>query len=300
MVKQSWNLLKRPFRKAQSIILRERGSQKELASLLGRIGSLEVRLARTEQELLAAQELRYKVFYEEMSAGSGGEAHLFSRDEDKYDLHCDHLIVVDTERSGTSGTDPAMKIVGTYRLFRQSAAERIGGFYTQDEYDIEPLIRRHAGRRFLELGRSCVLPEYRTKRTVELLWHGIWAYVGHHKIDVMFGCASLEGTDIDRHQDTLQLLASLNPAPKNWTVRAQDDRYVDMNFDAPNPKINKRAMLNLPPLIKGYLRLGAYIGDGAVIDYAFGTTDVLIILPVENINPRYINYYGEDASRHAA
>jgi len=140
------------------------------------------------------------------------------------------------------------------------------------------LIERHPNKNFLELGRSCVLEKYRTKRTVELLWHGIWAYTLHHKIDVMFGCASL--------------------APDLWKVRAHDNLYFEMgNDDDHSPR---KALGKLPPLIKGYLRLGAYIGDGAVVDHHFGTTDVLIVLPIENINPRYITYYGEDAGRHAA
>ena len=264
-----------------------------LDPVLGRIGSLEVRLITTKAELKTAQKLRYSVFYEEMSARAEGARKARKLDQDKFDKICDHLIVVDMA-SGRKGGE----IVGTYRLLRQEVAAQNGGFYTQGEYNIDALIARHPNKNFLELGRSCVLEKYRTKRTVELLWHGIWAYTLHNKVDVMFGCASLVGTNPEVMTDQLSVLKAANEAPDLWKVRAHDDLYVDMGNDGDHSP--RKALGKLPPLIKGYLRLGAYIGDGAVVDHHFGTTDVLIILPVENINPRYITYYGEDAGRHAA
>ena len=261
-----------------------------LDPLLGRIGSLEVRLITTKAELKTAQKLRYNVFYEEMSARAEGAGKL---DQDRFDKICDHLIVVETASAQKGG-----EIVGTYRLLRQEVAAQNGGFYTQGEYNIDALIARHPTKNFLELGRSCVLEKYRTKRTVELLWHGIWAYTLHHKIDVMFGCASLAGTNPELMADQLSVLKTANETPEAWQVRAHDNLYVDMGNGGDHSL--KKALGKLPPLIKGYLRLGAYIGDGAVVDHHFGTTDVLIVLPIENINPRYITYYGEDAGRHAA
>lgn len=264
---------------------------RSLGPLLGRLGTLEVRLVADSEELKTAQRLRYKVFYEEMSASDNQDA-LVDFDVDPFDYICDHLIVVDTATQKTG------KIVGTYRLLRQDIAAKHHGFYSQNEYDMAPLLARHPHRKFLELGRSCVLKEYRVKRTVELLWHGIWAYVLHHKMDVMFGCASLEGTEIELLKDQLGFLSSFSPAPQDWQVKAHSEHYVAMK---PEAGINQRqALTALPPLVKGYLRLGAYIGDGAVIDHAFGTTDVLIILPVENINPRYVSHYGKDAGRYSA
>lgn len=265
----------------------------ELNPLLGRIGSLEVRLITRKHELKTAQKLRYTVFYEEMSARADSARKSRRLDQDRFDKICDHLIVVDTA-SGRKGGE----IVGTYRLLRQEIAFQNGGFYTQGEYNIDALIARHPSRNFLELGRSCVLEKYRTKRTVELLWHGIWAYTLHHKIDVMFGCASLTGTNPEVMVDQLSVLKVANQAPDPWKVRAHDNLYVDMGNG--DDHASRKALGKLPPLIKGYLRLGAYIGDGAVVDHHFGTTDVLIVLPIENINPRYITYYGEDAGRHAA
>jgi putative hemolysin len=190
--------------------------------------------------------------------------------------------------------------VGTYRLLRQEVADRHQGFYTRGEYDISPLLRSHPGSRFLELGRSCVLKPYRNKRTVELLWHGIWTYVLHHRIDVMIGCASLEGTDPQKLALPLSFLHHYAAAPAEWQARALPGRYTAMDL-LPKEAVDPRAALHeLPPLIKGYLRLGAAFGAGAVIDRQFGTTDVLVILPVSAINPRYIDHFGPTANRHAA
>jgi putative hemolysin len=193
-----------------------------------------------------------------------------------------------------------LPVVGTYRLLRQEVAERNGGFYTENEFDISSLTDRHAGLRFLELGRSCVLPRYRTKRTVELLWHGIWSYVRQHRLDVMIGCASFEGTDPDRLALPLSFLHHYAQAPAAWRASAHPSRRIEMNRMAKEAINPKAALHELPPLIKGYLRLGAFIGDGAVIDHQFGTTDVLIVMPVSAISARYIEHFGADASRHAA
>jgi putative hemolysin len=216
------------------------------------------------------------------------------RDRDPYDRICDHLLVLD------HGVVGAPEIVGTYRLLRQEVAAKRKGFYSAGEFDLPPLLARHPQRVFLELGRSCVLKPYRTKRTVELLWHGIWSYVRQHNIDVMIGCASLEGVDARRLAPQLGLLRQAAPTPPEWRVRALPGRGVSIDQLAAHDTPGKDALRELPPLIKGYLRLGAYICEDAVIDHQFGTTDVFIVLPVERINTRYINYYGADATRHAA
>lgn len=268
---------------------------------LGRIGDLEVRLARTVGEVKRAQELRYRVFYEEMSAIADARALMTRRDADEFDPICDHILVIDHSRSEMKafGRKHA-PVVGTYRLLRQEVAERGPGFYTADEFDVQPLIERHSRLRFLELGRSCVLPSYRGKRTVELLWQGVWAYILAHRIDVMFGCASLEGTDPHRLAMPLSFLHHHARAPEEWRVSAIASRSVDMHRLAKEAVDPKLALHALPPLIKGYLRLGASIGDGAVVDHQFGTTDVCMVLPVSRISQRYIDFYGADAGRHAA
>ncbi|KZM51360.1 hemolysin [Labrenzia sp. OB1] len=268
---------------------------------LGRIGSLEVRMARNFKEVKKAQRLRYDVFYEEMSAIADAHTQASRRDADPYDAYCDHLLVVDhasMKRNKLGRLQP--EIVGTYRILRQEIADRHGGFYTAGEYNIQALIDANPGKRFMELGRSCVLKPYRNKKTVELLWHGIWSYVLRHKIDVMLGCASIEGTNPDAIAGQLSFLHHNARAPEEWRVRAVEDRHVDMNR-LPADAINaKDALRALPPLVKGYLRLGAFIGDGAVVDHQFGTTDVLIIMPVSELNTRYVNYYGADAGRYSS
>jgi putative hemolysin len=261
----------------------------------GAIGPLEVRLARTRAEVRRAQRLRYEVFYNEMSAKPSLSAQLRRRDQDPYDAICDHLLVID--KSVAPGQEEQRRsrsrVVGTYRVLRQDMPRGSRGFYTQSEYDIAKLIdERSPQYSFMELGRSCVLKPYRNKRTVELLWHGLWTYIREHGVDVMLGCASFEGTDPDEHRMALSFLHHERLAPPEWRVRAHDRLHVPMDR-LPADQVNaKEALKGLPPLIKGYLRLGAFIGDGAVVDHQFGTTDVLIILPVEKIDPRYFEHFG--------
>lgn len=261
--------------------------------VFGRIGSMETRLARNTREIEAAQSLRYRVFVEEMGASLPDEPMRLKRDFDVYDDICDHLLVVDTALTG----EPEEQIVGTYRLLRQEVAMANGGFYSASEYDIAPLLARHPHKRFMELGRSCVLPHYRTKRTVELLWQGNWAYALRHNMHAMFGCASFPGIDPKAHALALSFLHHTVGTRDEWAVSARPELFEEMNM-MPMEEINSRqALMALPPLIKGYLRLGAMVGNGAVIDHAFNTTDVLIVLPIESISGRYINYYGADAGR---
>lgn len=264
--------------------------------VLGRIGSLEVRLAATRSEVEAAQTLRYRVFVEEMGASLPAEAMQQKRDFDTIDHCCDHLLVLDTALSGQAEE----QIVGTYRLLRQEVAFGHDGFYSQNEFDVADLTGRNPDKRFLELGRSCVLPEYRTRRTLEALWQGNWAYALNHGIDVMFGCASFPGDKPYAHALALSFLNQTASADANWKVRAVAGRGLSIDM-MPVEAINPRAALAaMPPLVKGYLRVGSLVSEEAVVDAAFGTTDVLVILPVKHINGRYINHYGADASRFAA
>src|SRR5664279_755961 len=264
---------------------------------LGRIGSLEVRLAQTAAEVRQAQKLRYRVFYQEGSAIPNPGRLFARRDVDAYDAICDHLLVLDHGAGvGHHGNRPA--VVGTYRLLRQPLAEDYGGFYTAGEFEIGELIARHANLQFLELGRSCVLAPYRNKRTVELLWHGIHAYVLQNRCDVMIGCASLDGTEPKQLALPLSFLHHYARAPEAWRARALPARYVEMNRMSKETIDPKAALRALPPLVKGYLRLGAYIGDGAVIDHEFGTTDVLIVLPVSAVKQRYVEHF--NLNRRAA
>lgn len=270
------------------------------APTLGRLGELEVRLARTKGEIRRSQGVRYHVFYDEMSAIADAVTKTTRRDSDAFDAICDHMLVLDHAAAPKPFRRKKPQVVGTYRLLRQEIAERHGGFYTASEYDIAPILESHRGLSFLELGRSCVLAPYRSKRTVELLWHGVWAYTLQHRVDALIGVASLEGTNPDALATPLSFLHHHCRAPDEWRVKALPSRYVEMNRMAKDAIDTRAALHALPPLIKGYLRLGAFIGDGAVVDHQFGTTDVFIVLPVDRINTRYINYYGADASRYAS
>lgn len=253
-----------------------------------------MRQARSADEIEACQRLRYRVFYEELGANPQDEATTQRIDRDRFDTICDHLVVV--QRAAMPDENAIMladgELIGTYRLLRQEVAEAHGGFYTQGEFDIAPLIRTHPDLRFLELGRSCVLQPFRTKPVVELLWQGIWNYVRAHDLHVMLGCASLEGIDPQEHALALSFLAQAAP-PREWHVRALTSRYVEMKRIPPSEIDQRQALKDLPPLIKGYLRLGCYIGEGAVVDRQFNTIDVLIILPVSAINPRYFAHFGQ-------
>lgn len=261
----------------------------------GRLGNLEVRLARTKGDLKRAQRLRYHVFYEEMSAIPDAMAMLTRRDEDPFDPLCDHLLVIDhgAPSGGRRAWPKRPRVVGTYRILRQDVAELNDGFYSQGEYNIAPMLDALGdGCRVMELGRSCVLKPFRNRRTIELLWQGIWTYARENRIDAMIGCASFEGTDPNRHAEALSYLHHHARAPERWRVRAHERVHVGMNM-LPASQINERhAIRALPPLIKGYLRVGAFVGDGAVVDHQFGTTDVFIVLPVESIDARYFAHFG--------
>ena len=260
------------------------------APVLGRLGNLETRLARSKDEIRAAQGLRYEVFYSEMGATPNETIKLIQRDTDEFDRYCDHLLVVDVS------TNPH-RIVGTYRVMMQNQAILAGGYYTQKEYNLAPLFAANPSARFLELGRSCVLSDYRNKRTMELLWHGAWSYAVENKIDIMFGCASFPGVD---PKDVVESLVWLSEnAAMDSHENCESTAISGFSIrELQSDNVNLRAaMSGMPALLKGYLRLGAKIGSHAVIDHQFGTIDVLVVLKVADINPRYLTHFGADASR---
>lgn len=249
-----------------------------------RQGALEVRLARSADEVDWSQALRYKVFYGEMAARPSDEMAVKQRDFDDFDAVADHLLVVDNSRG-----DGPESVVGTYRLIRREAAAAVGRFYSSDEYDISPLVAFPGP--VLELGRSCVDANYRTRGLMQLLWRGIAAYVFEHDIGVMFGCASFPGADPAALAAPLSYLHHFHQAPADLRPRALPERYVDMNL-MPKEQIDARRVIgDLPPLIKGYLRLGGYIGDGAVVDHQFNTTDVCIVVKTDQVTDKYFRHY---------
>jgi putative hemolysin len=249
-----------------------------------RAGDIELRLAESESEVRAAQALRYRVFYEEMAAKPTAEMSRWRRDVDSFDDYCDHLLMIDHAiGAGAAG------VVGTYRLLRRSAAARRGQFYSVDEYDISKLLAFPG--EILELGRSCIAADHRQRSIMQLMWRGIADYVLYHDIGLMFGCASLHGTDPAVHARAFSYLYHHHLAPPNLRPRALPERYVEMNM-MPRDKVNARAALNdLPPLIKGYLRLGGFVGDGAVIDRQFNTIDVCVVVATDRVTGKYYRHY---------
>ena len=250
-----------------------------------RAGQLGVRLAVTPAEVDAVQALRFRIFYEEMGATPDAVVQASQRDRDVFDPVADHLVVVDHE----IGPGPD-SIVGTYRLIRQEAADRIGSFYSAGEYDIAPILD-YPGP-ILELGRSCVDAAYRGRAVLQLMWSGIAAYVARHQIDLMFGCASLAGTDPDALSTELTFLYENYLAPPALRPRALPERYVEMRRIPSEAVDTRQALSLLPPLVKGYLRLGGFVGDGAVVDPQFNTTDVAVVVKTDLVTEKYLRHYG--------
>jgi putative hemolysin len=249
-----------------------------------RAGNLGVRVASTVAEVDAAQALRYRIFFEEMGAQADAASRAARRDRDEFDEVADHLLVVDHDL----GEGPEA-VVGTYRLIRRAAAAKLGRFYSAEEFDISPLVALPG--EILELGRSCVDADHRTRGTLQLLWRGIAAYVFVHKIDVMFGCASLPGTDLDALAPALTYLHTKHLAPAALRPRAVPHRYVPMDRLDPAGLDVRTVLGDLPPLVKGYLRLGGFVGDGAVLDRPFNTTDICVVVKTDLITDKYHKHY---------
>jgi len=246
---------------------------------------LSVRFARDAADLAAVQHLRWQVFMAELGAASDDRAGQIDRDP--FDELCDHLLVSDVDADAG-----AEKVVGTYRLLRGRVARRHGGFYSAREFDLTRLKRHVRGSGdLLELGRSCVLPAYRTSQTISLLWRGIAEYLSLHTIGAMFGCASFHGTDPDQHAASLSYLAHYCLAPADQRPGVLAGCGITLERLEPGTYDERAAMFGLPPLIKGYLRAGARFGDGAYIDHEFRTIDVCVLLPIERLAGRYANRF---------
>lgn len=246
-------------------------------------GTQEIRLANSAAEIDAAQALRYRVFYDEMGAKPLPDMAARQRDFDHFDTTCDHLVVLDHKETLES------EIVGTYRIMRREHAKRAGGFYTASEYDISRL-QKYPGA-IMELGRSCVDARYRDRSTMQLLWRGISEYVNAYGVELMFGCGSLPGTDPEKLKVQLSYLYHYHLAPEQLRTTALPERFTNMNLLPKDAFDAKRAMASLPPLLKGYLRVGGFVGDGAVVDHQFNTTDVCIIVKTDMIAERYTRHY---------
>ena len=246
-----------------------------------------VRLARTTEDLRAAQRLRYDVFVEELGGDGPLVDHTARLEKDHYDEIFDHLLLADEAQNG--------QIVGVYRLLRDDQARAAGQFYSEDEYDLTALKR--SGRRLMELGRSCLAQGYRGGTAMFHLWAGLAEYIARHEIEILFGVASFHGTDPRALAQALSLLHHRHLAPEPLRVRALEAYYQPMDL-LPEDRIDRRAaMVQVPALIKAYLRLGGFVGDGAFVDHAFNTTDVCLVMDTKMLNERQKSIYSKGVER---
>ena len=259
------------------------------------VGNLELKLAKNSYDIEAAQKLRYRVFYEEMGANPSPQVKRLRLDHDEFDDGADHLLVTDRRLRNNLSGGGRHPVIGTYRLLQRAHLDPSQSFYTANEFDISKILSFPG--KILELGRSCVDINYRNRVTLQLLWQGIAAYVFSHKIDLMFGCASFPGTQPEIHQPALAYLRSQHQAPQIIRPSALPKKYIDMasKHEAIGDEVIK--INNLPPLIKGYIRVGGQVGDGAVIDSQFNTTDVCVIVKTESLPTRYRRHYQRSFSK---
>lgn len=246
---------------------------------------LVVRLARDGRDLRAAQRLRYRVFVEELGGSGSMVDHQARLEIDAFDAVFDHLLLIDPARSA----DDLADVVGVYRLLRSDKLAGGARFYSEDEFDLTVL--RATGRRLMELGRSCVDPDFRGGTAMLLLWNGVAEYVLENGVEIMFGPASFHGTDLALLAQPLSYLHENHLAPLELRVSARAASRASMDglaFD----QIDKRAALAaIPPLIKAYLRLGGYVGEGAWVDHAFNTTDVCVVMDTKAMSARHRAFY---------
>lgn len=248
-------------------------------------GYFTLRLARDARDLAAAQRLRYRVFVQEMGGDGPLVDHAQALECDAFDARADHLLLIDTRRDARALED----VVGVYRLLRADQLERGARFYTEDEFDVSPL--RATGRRLLELGRSCLHPDYRGGTAMHHLWGGLAAYIMQHRIEILFGTASFAGTDAAALAQPLAYLVQHHLAPLELRCAGHTPWPPSAA-----PLDRRAALLALPPLIKAYLRLGGFVGDGIWIDHAFRTIDVCLILDTARMSaPRRAAYLPKGA-----
>lgn len=250
------------------------------------VDRFEVRLAETDEDIAAAQRLRYKVFVEEMGAQASAEERAIRLERDEYDPYFEHLLLIDRQACG----DPLDKVCGVYRLMRGSAARDGIGFYGASEYELNKL--ENLDRETLELGRSCVAEEHRGGLGMHMMWDGLGKYVTKHEIGVLFGVASFHNANPEPIAEALAYLHHNHLAPPELRVKALSEHFTPMNLH-PADEINRRRALQLiPSLIKAYLRLGGYVGEGAFVDHDFNTVDVCLIMDTQTMTEKYRAFYG--------
>jgi putative hemolysin len=262
--------------------------------VLHHANNLELHLTRDIDMIRKAQQLRYEVFYKEMGAVHKDDQDI---DADLYDDHADHLIVTD----GEAGSEDAA-VVGCYRLQRWSEARRGPGLYTASEFDLTALTRPEC--RLVEVGRSCVAAGYRSGTVMQLLWRGIAHYLARYQLEMMIGCASFPGTDANAIAAALHYLHQEHLAPRSMRPRALPGQRAIVPAAVTEAAIAdhdmRKVRRSLPPLIKAYLRMGASVGDGAIIDHDFNTIDVCIVLPTTRLHDRYLRHFASPEKPAAA
>jgi putative hemolysin len=229
-----------------------------------------VSIARNAAEVAEAQRLRYKIFSEEMGAALLGNNGL---DVDGFDVFCDHLLVRNTETG---------QVIGTYRILNPQQAYAAGGYYSAGEFDLTRISHLFSGT--VELGRACVHQNYRNGGTITMLWAGLAKYMQMHNYEYMIGCASVPMTDGGH------MAASLYQHLKDNYLSPPEYRVFPHN-PLPIASLKNDLQVVCPPLIKGYMRLGAYICGAPAWDAAFNTADMLVMLPLSKINQKYAAHF---------
>lgn len=243
---------------------------------------LSVRLARDAAERAEAERLRYEVFVRELGGDGDLVDHAAGRERDRFDTVAEQLLLIDEARPEGS------RIVGLYRLLDDAGAARMGQFYTEDEFDLDPL--KASGRRLLELGRSCLHRDYRGGTAMFRLWQGLAAHIEARGIEILFGTASFRGADPMMHAAPLSLLGCDHLAAPELRVTSRQPEHAEMPA---LPELDRAAAMRaMPPLIKAYLRLGGRVGQGVYADRAFNTTDVCMILDMDTAHAGQRARYG--------
>ena len=240
--------------------------------------------AESKKEIKLAQRLRYKVFFTEHDKKLLSLKY-FKKDADQYDQFADHLIVTH-KYSKFAKT----KVVGTYRLLKSTSAKKCG-FYSKEEFQIDKMISNHQNQNLLELSRSCIDLNFRKKNILQFMWKKIHHYILQNKIDVLFGMASFLNVQPEAIKTELTYLYQRFLMDEKIRVSALDHRKVNMNITNLENVSELSIIKNLPTLVKAYLRLGAKIGDGAVVDKIVKTTDIFIYLPYKNISETYLKKF---------
>jgi putative hemolysin len=246
-------------------------------------GPYEVRFAKTKQEVHAAQSLRYRVFYSEKHGQPTEEMIALERDIDQWDAAGFHIIVLNR----SDNAEP--KVVGTLRLFFNECLKPGQHFYTEETFNLDRLHNFYG--RSLELSRFCIDPNGRGGVILMLIWKYAMSFLQDNQIEVMFGCASFSGIDVDEHKPILNYLYEHHLAPEHLRPIPKIENYIDLNsMYQPNAEW-KEAQKSIPTLLRGYLKLGAKISDAAIVDHAFNTVYVSIYVETKNMlqkNPNLV------------